>query len=262
MERNALKFISLFNEIEQLLRELAGGDRYMPFYKLVDQVSFKNKVVARYASTLKMYADLRNVIIHNQIDNRFIADPDDAAVSELEAIFNKIQSPVLAISVVHHQVQSVTVENALSKALELMTDLGYSQLPVYEEGKFVGMLNAHVITFWLAHKTKGLVGDQQERGGDQQKTGNQQGQGVNNGDMNLNITTTTVKEVMVFKTDKGKTLFLPRMVSAIEVLDQYQEFAKRADRIDAIMITHSGQMNETPLTIITDFDIPILLGCL
>ncbi len=249
MERNAVKFISLFNEIEQLLRELAGGDRYMPFYKLVDQVSFKNKVVARYASTLKMYADLRNVIIHNQIDNRFIADPDDAAVSELEDIFIKIQSPVLALSVIHHQVQSVTVENALSKALELMTDLGYSQLPVYEDGKFVGMLNAHVITFWLAHKTKGLVGDQEEHG-------------VNSGGMNLNITATTVKEVMGFKTDKGKTLFLPRTVSAIEVLDQYQEFAKRADRIDAIMITHSGQMNETPLTIITDFDIPMLLGCL
>lgn len=236
MARNAEKFISLFNEIEHVLRDLDGGDRYVPFYKLVDQVSYKNKVVSRYASGLKMYADLRNVIVHNQIDNRFIADPDDAAIAELGDMLLKIQSPILALSVVRHQVQCVLMNDPLPNVLAFMKVQGYSQLPVYENEVFMGVINAHVLSLWLTNKM------------------------TDSGQLPDRLA--SVKDIMAYKTEKGKTLFLPRTVSAIEVLDQYQEFAKRADMIDAIIITHSGKTDEAPLTIITDYDIPILLGCL
>lgn len=71
---NASQFLSMFNQVEDHLRKLHGGERVLGFKVLVRELSKSNSMVLSFKDDLTDFADLRNAIVHRSTDKP-IAEP-------------------------------------------------------------------------------------------------------------------------------------------------------------------------------------------
>jgi len=225
---NSNEFLSTFNKLERHLKQQIDDGNHKPFYTLISILKNSNSHIRHYYLKLKEYGDLRNAIVHERIDGRVIAEPNNFAVTELNEIYEKITSPKKIVNISFHSVKLLSPSSKLSEALELMNKYDFSQVPIYDEKGFVAMLNSVTITNWM-----GTV--------------------MNGGP--VDIPKTLIKEVLPHKRRSRVTLFRSRDIDVYELLEIYREYALKPERIDGIIITHSGKRKDKPLTIVTDHDI-------
>jgi len=230
--KNSERFLSTYNKLDHYLKGLDQSDHYRSFSSVLNRLKKSHKVINHYEKKLKSYNNLRNAIVHERIDGTVIAEPNDYAVSDLNSIYMKISSPRSILDVCKHSITKLNHKDSLSTALTVMKENDFSQLPVYKGDVFVEMLNTETVSSWMAHNIK---------------------QGI------VSIQETKVSDVLHFKSDYRVTLFQSRNASIYEILDLYKDNAYYSKQIDAIIITHNGKVTEKPITIITDYDIPILL---
>jgi len=50
--------------------------------------------------------------------------------------------------------------------------------------------------------------------------------------------------------------FISRRTTLFDVLEHFDDFTKRGRNLDALIITHSGKINQKPLGIVTVYDLP------
>lgn len=230
--KNSDKFLSLYNKLDNHLRALEKSENYVSFSSIVNRLSKKRREVHQFKKQLFEYNDLRNAIVHERIDNRVIAEPNDFAVEEFEKIYKRITSPEMITRVCNHDVKRLQIDDMLVDALMLMQANDFSQIPIYDGKVFHDMLNTESITAWM----KSSISD----------------------DL-ISLKETSVRDILSYKTNYKKTVFKSRKMNVYEVMAIYKKNVYEPKQIDAIIITHSGKKDEKPLTIITDFDIPLIL---
>ncbi|MBN2794656.1 MAG: CBS domain-containing protein [Clostridia bacterium] len=230
--KNSEVFLSTYNQLDNYLRSKAGAVNHVSFASIVNQVAERKGVVKYYKKHLIEYNELRNAIVHERIDGRVIAEPNDDAVAEFKSIYDKISSPKSITEICRHEVKILEQTASLAEALNLMKTHDFSQIPIYNEHHFVCMLNSETIASWLSnHLTTG----QKE------------------------LSNTKIEEVIKYKTQYKKTLIQSRKTNIYDIIKLYKENVYDPVQIDAILITHSGKVTEKPITIITDEDIPCIL---
>lgn len=228
MVKNSERFISSFNRIENALKEILDTHEYIPFTRSVDLVSKSNSTVKRYRYDLFEYADLRNAIVHERIDPMFvIAEPHDATVERIEKIEKDILRPEKVIPFFARKVITFEASDSLTKVLKVIDESTLSQFPVYNEGKFIGLITAKGITHWLAH----LVKDE------------------------LVLLDTTLEEILTYEENEQNYLFIDKEKTLFEAEELFQQSISKGKLIDALLITHSGSPSESLLGIITSWDI-------
>ena len=117
----------------------------------------------------------------------------------------------------------------VGKAAKKMHDGSYSQLPVYDNGSFTGLLTAETVARWVASN----LADGQEL-----------------------MEEKPVAEVMRHQEDPENHAFLGRTSTVLDGLTTFDDFLHRGKRLDALLITEKGQPGEQPLGIVTIHDIP------
>lgn len=230
--KNSEMFLSTYNKLDHYLKGLDHSEQYRSFSSVLNRLKKSNKVVSHYEKKLKSYNNLRNAIVHERMDGKVIAEPNDYAVNDLNLIYEKISSPKSICDVCKHSIIKLDHRDSLSTALVTMKENDFSQLPVYNGDDFVEMLNSETISSWMAHNIEQDI---------------------------VSIEETKISDVLHFKSDYRLTLFQSRNANIYEILDLYKDNAYKSKQIDAIIITHNGKKSEKPITIITDDDIPVLL---
>lgn len=230
--KNSDKFLSIYNKLDNYLRDLERTENYVSFSSIVNRLSKNRREVRQFKKKLFEYNDLRNAIVHERIDNMVIAEPNDFAVNDFERIYKKISSPDLITRVVNHHVKTLDIDDMLTDALIIMQENDFSQIPVYKGNEFIDMLNTEAITSWMKSSIAQEI---------------------------VSITEMSIREILKHKSDYTKTVFKPRKINVYEIMDIYKKNVYEPKQIDAIIITHNGRKDEKPLTIITDFDIPLIL---
>lgn len=225
---NSREFMDIFNKLERYLKEQIEDGSRKPFYSLISTLRHSNSNIRYYYVKLKEYADLRNAIVHERIDGRVIAEPNEYAIRELQMIYDKISKSPKVIEICAHPVKSLSLDDKLSLALSLMNKSGISQIPIYDEKTFVGMLNSISISNWMASVM---------------------------GEGSIDISKVLVREVLSFSRKSRVTLFKSDDIDVYEILDVYKAYSMLPERIDAIIITKTGDKSEEPITIVTDHDI-------
>ena len=134
---NSTEFLNTFIELEKVLKEELNDQGHKPFYALIGSLKHSNSYIRHYYIKLKEYADLRNAIVHERLDGRVIAEPNDYAVQELKTILGKISKPQNVLDVCRHPVKTLSSKEPLSKALKFMSQHGFSRVPIYDQNKFV-----------------------------------------------------------------------------------------------------------------------------
>mgnify|MGYP002521048901 CR=1 FL=1 len=152
---NAQRFILAYNEIDQSLRTIYNFKRNMTFSDMIRRTVPLNSVVRKYEDKLIDYARLRNAIIHNSNEEYIIAEPHDEVVREIEKIAQLVTCPPLVINTVAKKnVLTITGEMPLKDVIILFASSGFKSLPVYFDGRIMGIATPIRLIEWLGEKLK------------------------------------------------------------------------------------------------------------
>jgi CBS domain-containing protein len=226
---NADRFLTAFSSIERYLRELTKSGKYTTFYAMLADANRKNSVVRRYTPHLKDLADLRNVIVHQRTDGRIIADPNDGVVAEIEQIRTMLLNPPKVIPTFKADVLTLAPNARIAEAVKAMRERSFSQVPIYDNTEFAGLLTANTITRWLGASLQQDV---------------------------FILSETKISDVLTHTEDREHVCFIGSRATLFDALDQFQAYERNDTRLEAMLITNSGRANESLLGIITVYDLP------
>ncbi len=226
------RFENAYNRIDRhlnlMLDENDRYDRRRPFAKKVRDASHRMRRLGRHKDFLLEIGELRNALVHNRTgDELYLATPSEETVVTLENVERLITAPEQVLPRFQGPVARLSCEDTLETAWEKVRDTGYSRFPVYDDGEFAGLITSHGFARWCASK-------------------------VRDGRLEVDLTSTTVQDVLTIETHRNNAAFLPRtaLIDDAEVL-----FAKRHGALDAVLITEHGRPDQTPLGMICPADI-------
>jgi predicted transcriptional regulator len=145
------QFEADYNSIDQFLRKSLDSDRRASFSYLVSEYSRRHSGW-RDADLLRMTAEVRNAIVHGKTEPyRYVAVPTPAVVLKLRACKERLINPSRVFQTFQRKVETILLQDSLSHVLKNIEQRDYSQFPVYDAGRFRGLLTENGITRWLAH---------------------------------------------------------------------------------------------------------------
>ena len=140
----AKRFLLAFNNLDHSLRMQYGLKRGLPFGDVIRRCSSLNSVVRKYEEELIDYSRLRNAIVHSSGD--IIAEPTEAVTDKMEKIAALVCTPPRALeSICSRNVLCLTGKEKLKDVITIMYESGYSNLPVYNGKKILGVANGQRI---------------------------------------------------------------------------------------------------------------------
>ena len=158
MTGNSDKFLSAYNEIDKWMRGKLGAGREESFVAILRRLSKSNELVRFWRTELEELAELRNAIVHQSKNGHVIAEPHDDTVNQIRDISSQLLSPRRVIPMFQANVVSIGSGDSLLDALRRMREGDFSQIPVVDGTKIVGVLTANTISRWLqAYSQAGLV---------------------------------------------------------------------------------------------------------
>ncbi len=138
---NAIEFISAYNTIDAALRSIYKGKGSLQFSDLVRRCAVFHRVVRKYEEELLTYAKLRNAIVHNSTTERVIAEPCKEVTEEMQLIARLLSDPPKLSRLKSKKLVGINGDKLLSEAIVLMSEMGISNVPVYEGERFKGFIN-------------------------------------------------------------------------------------------------------------------------
>jgi predicted transcriptional regulator len=225
------RFVSAYNRIQKRLENIVGCKDYIPFAELVEKAAGKNSAVKQFKKRLKSVGNLRNLLVHDHEHHKEVAVPTERTVRGLEALAETITSPPPLLSVASRSVHSCRPGDPVGAAAQVMHDNSFSQLPVHDGEKLVGLLTGETIARWLAARLEGGVGILEEE---------------------------PVDKVLEHQEAAGYIL-VGKTATVFDALKEFDRSLRSGTSLQAIIVTANGKSTETPLGIVTPADIPSML---
>jgi len=215
-----------YNDLDHYLRKSLGTDKQVPFKYLVNEFSRKHPGW-KDANLLITLAEIRNVIIHEKTERfRYVAIPTPPVVDELKACKERLMNPGYVIPIFKKDVKKLSLNDTLVKALKLIREYSFSQFPVYDGLKYVGLLTENGITHWLAFyisKEISLV----------------------------DLDEVSIKDVLRNEEQRENCIFIPKDMR----IDDLKALFSENNMLEAALITEHGKEIENLLGIATRWDI-------
>lgn len=225
---NSKRYLNAFNEIEDALRRLVSAVKGERFYELIRKAAQKERSIKTYSDDLKEFADLRNAIVHERCGGEPIAEPHYNTVLRIEGIRDYIIAPPTVEPIFFNDVITCKPDDGIGETAKIMLKNSFSQIPIYKDKDFKGLLTTETISRWLADR-------------------------LETDDMLLEE---NVGTVATFCEYDDNYRFISRRTTLFDVLEHFDDFTKRGRNLDALIITHSGKINQKPLGIVTVYDLP------
>lgn len=233
--RNSDAFLAIFTDVEKWLRAIAGMDKGVPLFQVIEKAAAKDARVRRYRDDLKEYADLRNAIVHERSDCHVIAEPNERALADFQRIRSALLEPPKVIPLFQREVKSRDTTDSVGNAVVDMRAGSFSQLPILRNGEVIAVLTSETVVRWLASEVANDL---------------------------VSLMDTPISVVLGHMEDEEHYAFLPRTASLHEAITQFESFASRGKTLDAVLITAAGRPNQKLLGILTIYDFPVVLEAL
>ena len=225
---NATRFLKAFNAIDHGLRVQYNFSRGMALSDIIRRCVLINSVVRKYEDDLVDYGRLRNAIVHSGNEGEIIAQPNDNVVAKMERIAKLISTPPKAMeSICRKDVLCVDADASLKSVIETIGISGYSNLPVYDKEKLVGIANGQRILDILGKTIKS--------------------------NKNLDTFCKNTKIGDIVSTHIANTYYA--IANKDITLEQVLELFYRNRKMLVILITKNGIQTEKPIGIISVADI-------
>lgn len=226
------RFLAAFNGIETYLRSTMQAKQGTPFIELARAHARAQKLPSEQLDALRTFASLRNAIAHGRYyDGQPIAEPAPKVVDEIEKLLMQLTSPPRVLEVLEPKnVCLVHPEQHIGQALEYVRQFDYSQIPVYGESGYFGILTTNSIARWLAERLDGK----------------------------RILTSALVQDVLSFSEVTDRAVFADRNVTAAEAVDVLTRTNFDELSASALIISEHGLKTDEPVRVVVMFDLPIL----
>lgn len=227
--RNSDRFLAAFNRIEAYLKEEGDASKYESFSRSLNMAIKNNPIIKNFKEDLEKFSSLRNIIIHEEVRPNFvIAEPHIEIVERIEKIAEIFESPQRVIPKFKREVKKVGLYDNIAVPLRLIRN-GFSQFPVYSNGKFMGLLSDKCIAKWLANFINEDI---------------------------LSMCEVRVEEVLRYDGSNGRNVrFIDKEATIYNALSIFSEHRNKNIQVEAILITTNGKADESLLGIITPRDL-------
>lgn len=152
MGKNAEDFLACFNRIDKWMQSQLQNPNNMGFSEMTRRLARQRHLqVHVYENDLLQIAQLRNAIVHDRIATDFvIAEPNEWVINRLKEIETQLLEPERVIPVFKKYVTGFEKTTSLTDILRIVNSKRYSQFPIYDRGKFLGLITAHGLGLWMA----------------------------------------------------------------------------------------------------------------
>ncbi|MEH7336064.1 CBS domain-containing protein [Neobacillus drentensis] len=221
------RFEVAFNQIHESLKSIVklNDDR---FKVLLDIGARKHQIIDKYYDELKQYAKLRNSLVHDKKELGFyIAEPHEDVVKHIEWISTIFNKPNYALSIATKEVIYCDIEDSILFILQAIKEHGYSQYPVYQDNRCVGLLKTGDIVNWMAGNI-----------------------------INTIVDLTDIKIGDILRDVKHHPIeFVPKSIDIFSIEDIYERKHKEKVELEVVIITENGKSDEKPLGMVTAWDL-------
>ena len=225
MNQNHKDFLQAYNEIDNFLRNQLQAGRDKGFVQVLREFD-KRKYRVRAIDELIRLAELRNFISHDKKIVEPIVEVPDKTVKQICAIRDSLLKPRLCGDLYKRTVHKLAPSDKISNLLEKIRQYDFSQFPVYDESRLVGLVTENGITKWISSHMA------------------EQGSLVELGDH-------TVDEVL--NCDEKRQAFA--LIGRTQPVDAVLTFFEQQRKLEAVIITENGRDGESPLGIATVYDV-------
>jgi predicted transcriptional regulator len=229
LSSNSERFLTAFSALEADMNRRIKSDRYISYSEMVRRVSNLDKGYHKFQRYLEEFGDLRNAIVHERIDGEVIAEPHLKIVLEIEQIASVLTQPERVKDHFLKKVDVVSKETSLSIASLLLERSGYSKVPVYDAShRFMGLLTTDAITHYLVKQlsTPSFV-----------------------------FANAKVSDVLLMDTKDRNVSFVSENATLLSVIAEFERALSLGKRLQEVIITQDGALNQKPLGIITVADL-------
>ena len=152
MGERAEIFLSTFNRIEKELKRQLENPANMGFSEAVRRLSKRHdNLIGENENDLLQLAQLRNAIVHDQVADDFvIAEPNEWAVTRIQQIEETLLRPEKVLPRFEKNVTGFERNLPLVEIMKIITEKRFSQFPVYDKGRFMGLITLRTIGFYFA----------------------------------------------------------------------------------------------------------------
>lgn len=233
---NVSEFLGVYNDLEEALSKKLNyhGNRDFSTY-LYWAKENKDEIIMRYFDELNSIREFRNILTHESTSNMYpIANPNPELIERVKFLIDVIGNYKTAKDLFLKEVKSLRIDDTLKFALENINALGYTQYPVFDKNRLVGIVTENGITNFLAFVSA-------------------------NGYEKLNHA--LIEDVL--EVDSGKNHFeiISGDTSIFQVEDMFHKEIKKGNSAFVILISKikNPKNPKDILGIITPWDVPTLL---
>ncbi len=231
------RFLQLFTDAERLVAAAAqrpdsASQRESFMSNLRDAEKRDSRFKADTGTTLRACASLRNVLVHERYKARYLAEPRQELVDELQRLIDRLHNPPRVIQHFKCSIREFSEADAIGAVLRYTAEHDFSQVAVRRAGR-LELLSANTLQRWLAHHAAAAI-------------------------IELDV---TVADVLQYR-EPGATeiRFAPRECT---LTDAQAAFAGgQSENLLSLVITERGRAEEKPLALVTPWDLGALAGLL
>lgn len=141
------RFKVAFNEIHDFMcDELNLPNEH--FATVLGKMLENQRIKQRDHEFLDNCRELRNHVVHSK--KLYMAVPSIHVVERIERIANRLKSSPTVDSEFMKTVETVKSTDTMYDVMKRIEDTGFTQFPVYQDGKFINLLTENVLARWLA----------------------------------------------------------------------------------------------------------------
>lgn len=226
---NARLFLDAFVSVEKSLNRIVKPEGYVPYQQLIDLASESNRVVRNRMDSLKEYGELRNAIVHQRgAKMEIIAEPSDSVTKDIIRISHLLEKDQTILCYATQPVNILRCNYTVEEAFQLMKKVNLSKIPVYENGKCIGLLNMSVIASWLIE-------------GRSKKA--------------------TIKE-LIDAEGSERVVFINRYAHIQEVIEMFDQAMQKGNKAPVVLISEHGLPTEKPMGILASYDLTRIITML
>lgn len=233
---NVSEFLGAYNDLQNALKKRLNykGDRDFSTY-LYWAKDNNDSVIMNYYDELNSIREFRNILTHESTSEIFpLANPNEKLIERMKFLIEKIGNHKTVGELFKSEVKTLNANDSLKKTLEHINTHGYSQYPVFDKNKLIGIITENGITNFLAKKSKNDF---------------------------IDLKGATVLDVL--KIDKDKNLYeiVDENTSVFEVEEIFENQIRNGNSAYVVLISNEKEPIEIKdiLGIITPWDVPKML---
>jgi len=232
LSSNSERFLTAFTAIESDMNKRVKSDRYISYSELIRRVATLDRSYHKFQRYLEEFGDLRNAIVHERIDGEVIAEPHLKVVEEIEQIASILTQPQRVKDFFLKKVTIVYEDTSLEEAVKLLEQTQYSKIPVYDKANhFKGLLTTDAITFFMFK---------------------------NIAQANCAFPKVAIKDVIALDPKDRNVSFISQNTTLINVIAEFERHLTMGKRLQEIIITQDGALNQKPLGLISVADLSLI----